>query len=103
MAWIIAALSVAFIIVGDKFIKDAALASGYLSKEAVLGMVLYAISAPCWVYVMQHKSLPQVAVMYAVLTIIGVTLLGTFYGEYPTKWQIGAIIAALAAAIMSEM
>jgi len=102
--WILAAMSVGLIVLGDDFIKQAAEKKAYFSHLVLYGSLLYAASAPIWVYVMQAKSLTQVGIMYTTLTLIGLCALGWLkYAEVPTGWQLAAIPVAIAAAVMSEL
>lgn len=102
--WLIAAVSVALIVLGDDFLKQAAVKKEYLSLLVIVGSLLYAVSAPLWVYVMQTKSLAQVGIMYTTLTLLGLYALGWLkYSEVPTGWQLVAIPVAILAAVLSEL
>ena len=104
-AWLLAGVSIILIVWGDDFIKQAAQNGGsYFSIEVIYAFLLYGIGAPAWLYIMKQRSLPEVAVMYAAMTVIGVTALGWLrYGEVPTGWQLAAIPTVIAAAVMLEL
>ncbi len=105
ISWLLAGASIALIIWGDDFIKQAAQKGGsYFSIEVIYAFLLYGIGAPVWLYIMKHRSLPEIAVMYAALTVIGVTALGWLrYDEVPSGWQLAAIPTVIAAAVMIEL
>ena len=105
ISWLLAAGTVVLIVWGDDLIKQVAQREGsYFSIEVIYAFLLYGIGAPIWLYIMKHRSLPEIAVMYAVLTVIAVTALGWWrYGEVPSGWQLAAIPTVIAAAVMIEL
>ncbi len=105
ISWLVGGLSIILIVWGDDFIKQVAQREGsYFSVEIMYAFLLYGAGAPAWLYILKHRSLPEMAIMYAVLTVIGVTALGWVrYGEVPSGWQLAAIPTVIAAAVMLEL
>ena len=106
MPYLAAILSVVFIVLGDHYLEIGAEkgASFIYSKEVLLGMLLYATGGPLWMYILHSgMSLTQVAILYGMLSVIGVTALGVWiHGETLETNNYIAIAFAFAAIIASE-
>lgn len=97
-------LAVVLLLWGDDLLKQASERSEFLSYTVLAGALLYALTAPLWAHIMQAKSLAQVGVIYAAMTLIGLYALGWLrYGEVPTNWQLISLALAIAAVITSEL
>lgn len=98
--------SVAAIIWGDGILETGANkgASFLTSWYVIAGSLLYATGGPAWMYVMaQGVSLTRIAILYGMLTVVGVTLLGVLYfGEKFGGAQLAALVLALGAIFVSE-
>ncbi len=104
MIWVAVILAVSLLLWGDDLLKQAAESGQTISYMVLAGACLYALTAPLWAYIMQGKSLAQVGVIYAAMTLIGLYALGWFrYGEVPTNWQLVSLALAVGAVITSEM
>ena len=102
--WFMALFSVALVIWGDDFVKQAAVQKQLFGYSVLIAALLYSTSAPFWAYVLQTRSLAQMAIMYSSLTVVGLYLLGWLrYGEVPTGWQLAAAPTAILAVVMSEI
>lgn len=104
MTWIAVGTAIALLLWGDDLLKQASAKGETLSILVFMGAVLYALTAPLWAYIMQTKSLAQVGVIYAAMTLIGLYALGWFrYGEMPTNWQFVSLVLAIGAVVTSEL
>ena len=66
-------------VVGDYFIKIAGNGSKYISYPPFfIGMIIYALTAIGWFFVMKHIKLGVLGVFYSLTTVILLVVLGTF-------------------------
>lgn len=104
MTWVAVGTAIVLLLWGDDLLKQASGKNETLSILVIMGAALYALTAPLWAYIMQTKSLAQVGVIYAAMTLIGLYLLGWLrYGEVPTYWQFISLILAIGAVVTSEL
>lgn len=88
--------------VGDYFLKvSSERQESFLTYQAFLGALLYAISAFGWIYVMQRFNLTVVGVLYSTMTIVVLTFLSiTIFKEEVTKWQLLSAVLAIIAVLI---
>ncbi len=104
MVWGAVILAVVLLIWGDDLLKQAAMKGETKSILVFWGALAYASTAPLWAYIMQAKSLAQVGVIYASMTLIGLYALGWLrYAEVPSNWQLASLALAIGAVITSEL
>lgn len=90
-------------ILGDYFIKQAsAHARGLASLTFASGLVLYALPATGWYFLMQSHSLAVIGVLYSATTLILLALLGVFVFNEAFGWReaVGIILALCALAVV---
>lgn len=88
---------IAITLIGDYFIKLAALGRGFTGPAFYAGSLLYAASAIGLMLAMRHMSLAAVGVWYSVLTILAMTALGVLvFGERLSVREILGIALAFA-------
>jgi len=107
MSAIITALFVTVIlalvgVVGDYFIKIASSGKKFLEpKWFIIGLVIYALTAFGWVFVMKYIKLSTLGVFYAVSTMIFLTVVSILnFGEKLNFYEAIGIIMAIASIIL---
>ena len=89
-------------LLGDYFIKSASgKATGLLSPVFVTGLVLYALPAVGWYFLMKNHSLAVIGVLYSTTTMILLALLGVFVFNETFSWREGLGITFAAAAVVT--
>lgn len=94
------------VVAGDFVIKTAADAGHTISSTYVMiGVLLYAASALCWFYAMQHVKLAQAGVAYSMLTLIALALIGALWFDEPLylREYAGLGCALLSMVLMSRI
>ncbi len=67
-------------VLGDYFIKIAGDGPRYISFAPLLtGMLIYALTAIGWFYVMKHIKLSTLGVFYSLITVILLTIVGALF------------------------
>ena len=67
-------------VVGDFFLKLAGNGQKFMEvKWFLIGFLIYASTAFGWFYVMKHLKLATVGTVYAVIIVLLLSLIGTFY------------------------
>ena len=92
-------------LLGDFFIKSAGQRpEGLLSREFIIGMILYNLPAFGWFFLMRSHSLAMIGVLYSVSTIILLAALGSFVFKeaFGVGEAAGVTLALLAVVIMSH-
>ena len=81
-------------VAGDYFIKVSGNGPSYVSYPPLLiGMMIYALTAIGWFYVMKHVKLGTLGVFYALTTIILLAIVGAvFFKEQLTVYDIIGIV-----------
>lgn len=90
---------------GDYFLKEASLHTRpYTNLPMQVAVVLYAISAYIWCYLLQKVTLGTMGIMYAAMTAVVAVALGSLvYGEPMTPQKfLGGVLAVVAVALVSE-
>ncbi|MEM7463153.1 MAG: hypothetical protein AAF362_10805 [Pseudomonadota bacterium] len=89
---------------GDVVIKSAADKGRFFSWATSAGVLLYAVTAICWYFVMRNVGLGLGAVFYSMLGLIAAVLIGAFwFGEELAARQIAGLACAVTAmALMSD-
>lgn len=89
-------------VIGDYFLKTSADKSiSFLTYEAVVGALLYAISAYGWIYVMQKVNLTVVGMLYSTMTIVILTIMSiVIFKEEVTKGQLLSAALAVVAVLI---
>lgn len=88
-------------LLGDYFIKIASGKSdGLLSLNFVAGIVLYALPAVGWYFLMKSHSLAVIGVLYSTTTLVLLALLGVFVFNETFGWREGAGITLALAAVL---
>lgn len=92
-------------LVGDTCIKLASgVAGGLRTPVFALGMVLYALPAIGWFFLMRSHSLAAIGVFYSASTLVLLALLGTvaFREPFGLREVLGLTLAALSVVVMSR-
>jgi drug/metabolite transporter (DMT)-like permease len=89
-------------VVGDYFIKSSGSGQKYISyPHFFIGMIIYALTAFGWFYVMKHIKLSTLGVFFALTNIILLALLGViFFKEHLTVYEIVGIILGVISIII---
>jgi undecaprenyl phosphate-alpha-L-ara4N flippase subunit ArnF len=90
-------------VIGDWFLKVASQSreSPFGNKGFVIGVILYAVCAFGWVYVMQHMKLSTIGVVYSVSTVLMLTALGVLrFGETLTRGEWAGIGCAVLSVVL---
>lgn len=89
-------------VLGDYFIKLAGNGSKYISYIPFFtGMIVFALTAFGWFYVMKHIKLSTLGLFYSVTTVILLTLVGTiFFKEHLSTIELIGIILGIASIII---
>lgn len=89
-------------VIGDFFLKLAGSGQKFMEvKWFLIGFLIYASTAFGWFYVMKHLKLATVGAIYAVIVILLLTLVGTFYfHEQLSFYEIIGITAALISLVL---
>lgn len=90
-------------LLGDYFIKIASgKAVGLLSPTFAVGLMLYALPAVGWYFLMKSHSLTVIGVLYSAATLILLALLGVFVFDETFGWRegLGITLALVAVAIV---
>ena len=89
-------------VAGDFFIKISGNGKKFIDlKWFIVGLVIYAITAFGWFYLMKHVKWSTLGVFYAVSTVLFVTLLSVFYfKESLNSYEIIGIAIAIISLIM---
>lgn len=90
-------------LVGDNFIKTAALSpTGIHSPRLGIGAVIYGLTAIGWFFLMRSHSLAMVAVIFTAMTTVVLAGMGYFLFDegFRARDCIGVALAILALAIM---
>jgi len=89
-------------VVGDFFIKLSGNGVKFMDfKWFIIGLVIYAITAFGWFYVMRNVKLATLGVFYAISTILFLTIVGIFYfKEQPNTYEIIGIITAVISLVL---
>lgn len=89
-------------VVGDFFIKLASRESRpMVSSLFLIGVLIYALSAFGWVFVMQHVKLSTLGVFYALTTVLLLVFLGVIYfGERLEKYEIIGVVLGIISIIL---
>jgi drug/metabolite transporter (DMT)-like permease len=88
-------LMAVLVVTGDYSLKLASLDSDALrNRWFVIGCVLYLLSAVGWVFALRHLKLATVGVVYALSTVLFLTLLGVALGESLNRYEVAGIILA---------
>lgn len=66
-------------VVGDFFIKIAGKDKQIKTSWFAIGLIIYALTAFGWLYVMRHVKLSTLGVFYGVSTVLFLTFLSIFY------------------------
>ena len=105
VSWLLCIISTVFVVWGDDLLKQVANEDGsYLNRKVLYATALYGITGPLWLYIIKNRSLTQVAIMYSILMVLGVTALGVLkYGETPSYAHLLALGLAIAAAVLIEV
>jgi small multidrug resistance pump len=92
----------AFTVAGDYFLKLASLRPSPLKNSFFLaGLVIYALCAFAWVYVMRDTKLATIGVVYSISTILFLTALGLFaFNEHLSGREIAGVGCAVAAILL---
>ena len=92
-------------VVGDGFVKEATTTKGTVEIEYfIAGLLIYAVTAFGWFYVMKTMKLSTIGVFYAVSTVLFLTLAGfLFFGEHlnTAEW-VGVTMAIASLAILGR-
>ncbi len=104
MVLLIAFVLVVVTILGDYYLKLGSVKAELLNFEVAVGMTLFALTGLGWAWVMRHKSLDQVAVLYSGGSLILLACLGWFIFNEPitTKKLVGVCFAAIAIWLIGE-
>jgi multidrug transporter EmrE-like cation transporter len=89
-------------VLGDYFIKLSGNGSKYiLYQPFFIGMILYALTAVGWFYVMKHIKLGPLGIFYSVTTVILLALVGTiFFKEHLNIYEIVGIVLGIISIII---
>lgn len=89
-------------VLGDYFIKLAGNGSKYISYwPFFVGMIIYALTAVGWFYVMKHMKLGELGVFYSVTTVILLAIIGAFFfKEQLNVYDIVGIILGIASLVL---
>jgi small multidrug resistance pump len=89
-------------VAGDFFIKLSGNGQKFIEpKLFLLGMLIYALTAFGWFFVMKNVKLSTLGVIYAISTAIFLTLVGIFYfREKLNHYEIVGIITGLISIIL---
>jgi multidrug transporter EmrE-like cation transporter len=88
-------------VIGDMFIKLSGSKKTIDVKFLVLGIIIYASTAFGWFYVMKHIKLSTLGVVYAISTIIFLTLVSIFcFNERINYFEIIGIMLAIVSIII---
>lgn len=69
---------IAATILGDCILKLASDKDNFLSPHLIVGVILYALPAFGWMYLMKTQSLAQIGVIYSTGTILALFLMSLF-------------------------
>lgn len=90
---------IAISLIGDYYVKLAAVGRGFSAPAFYFGALFYAATAVGMMVAMRHMSLATVGVWYAILTVLTMTALGVFVFKEPISGRevagIGFSFAAL--------
>ncbi len=102
IGYLFAFLCAVIVIAGDVVLKVAAeRGTGGIAILITIGCVLYAASAITWFFAMQHVSLAQAGVAYAMFNLLALCAIGALYfGETLGPKEIAGILCALAAIVL---
>ena len=89
-------------VLGDYFIKEAGAGTKYiLYGPFILGMVIYALTAVGWFYVMKHMKLGVLGMFYSLTTVILLAIVGAiFFRERLTMFDLVGISLGIASIII---
>lgn len=88
-------------LLGDYFIKVASgKAVGLLSPTFAAGLMLYALPAVGWYFLMKSHSLAVIGVLYSAATLILLAMLGVFMFNETFGWREGLGIALALMAVV---
>ncbi len=84
-------------VIGDFYLKLAGNGPKFINiKSFVIGLIIYALTAFGWFYVMKHIKLSSLGVIYSLSMIILLVFLGVFYfHERLNVYEVVGIIIAL--------
>lgn len=87
-------------VLGDAIIKYSGADSSH-TKWFILGFIVYASTAIGWFYAMKHIKLSSLGVIYALTTVVALTLVGVFYfKEKLTAPEMLGIVFAIASIVL---
>lgn len=92
-------------VVGDFFIKLAGSGTKYIEPRwFIIGFLVYASTAVGWFYVMKQVKLADLGVIYAVSTVLFLTLVGIFYFHEKLNWyeMVGIGTAVISILLLSR-
>ena len=89
-------------VVGDALLKYAGQGETYINvRWFVIGFVVYASTAVGWFYTLKHTKLASLGVIYALTTVIALTLIGVFYfKEKLNIWEIVGLFLAIISIVL---
>lgn len=89
-------------VLGDYFIKLSGDGSKYISYQPFfIGMIIYALTALGWFYVMKHIKLSTLGIFYSVTTVILLALVGViFFKENLNIYEIVGIALGIISIII---
>jgi multidrug transporter EmrE-like cation transporter len=89
-------------IAGDYFLKKASdSANPLLTRDFLIGVVLYGSTAFAWVFVMRHLKLATIGVIYSVAMVLLLAGMGVlFFQESLNRSELVGIVLAIASLIL---
>ena len=87
---------------GDYFIKLSGTGSKYIMYQPFfIGMIIYALTAFGWFYVMKHIKLGSLGIFYSLTTVILLVIIGAmFFKEQLNTYDIVGVILGIISIIL---
>lgn len=101
---LILVVTAALTIVGDYFIKLASQEEdGLMSRNFIIGAILYGLPAFGWYFLMRHSSLAALGIFYSASTIILLAAMGfvVFREPFGMREAIGIALAVASVVVIS--
>ena len=89
-------------VIGDFFIKLSSSGKSFMDvKWFIIGLVIYALTAFGWFYVMKNIKLSTLGVFYAISTIIFLIFVSVFYFKEPlNNYEIFGILLGIISLVL---
>lgn len=101
-ALVIVILLAAVGVLGDYFIKLSSKAPSFISNPPFyVGMIIYALTAVGWFFMMKYIKLSTLGVIYALTTVILLAIVGViFFREHLSGYDLLGIVLGITALVL---